>query len=95
LFTNFYFFHSKRALQIYYTYGKTKNELLEAKNKQEGSNSFHGPLRYKSACMFSMTCSNSEILNKRLDDRVDQTIKNGLLNEIESFKSEFDSKFPK
>lgn len=73
----------------------TKNELLEAKNKQEGSNSFHGPLRYKSVCMFTMTCSNSEILNKRLDDRVDQMIKNGLLNEIESFKSDFDSKFPK
>ena len=45
--------------------------------------------------MFTMTCSNSEILNKRLDDRVDQMIKNGLLNEIESFKSDFDSKFPK
>ena len=31
-------------------------------------------------------------LNKRLDDRVDQMISNGLLKEIESFKSEFESK---
>ena len=31
-------------------------------------------------------------LNKRLDDRVDQMISNGLLKEIESFKLEFESK---
>jgi tRNA A37 N6-isopentenylltransferase MiaA len=34
-------------------------------------------------------------LNKRLDDRVEQMMKNGLLNEIESFKTDFDLKFPK
>lgn len=34
-------------------------------------------------------------MNKRLDDRVEQMMKNGLLNEIESFKTDFDLKFPK
>jgi len=34
--------------------------MLLAKNKQEGSGSFHGPLRYKSVCLFAMKCSDPE-----------------------------------
>ena len=33
-----------------------------------------------------------KVLNKRLDDRVDQMIQNGLLEELNSFKKEFDSR---
>lgn len=33
-----------------------------------------------------------KVLNKRLDDRVDQMIQNGLLGELDSFKKEFDAR---
>ncbi|CAF0905323.1 unnamed protein product [Brachionus calyciflorus] len=79
-----------RALQIYYTFGIAKSELLDAKNKREGTNF---PLRYKNVCLFVMNCE-TETLNKRLDDRVDQMITMGLLKEIENFKKEFLEKFP-
>jgi tRNA A37 N6-isopentenylltransferase MiaA len=33
------------------------------------------------------------VLNKRLDDRVDQMLSNGLFDEINEFKKEFENKF--
>lgn len=47
-----------RALEIFYTYGTTKSELLENKNRKMGTSY---PLRYKNACMFMLNCElNSE-----------------------------------
>lgn len=80
-----------RALQIYYTCGQTKTELQNIQNNQEGSGSFHGPIRYKNVCIFALNAED-KVLNKRLDDRVDQMIENGLLNELKNFKLEFDAK---
>ncbi len=48
-------------MQIYYTYGKTKTELLEIKNKHED----FGPLRYKNACIFSLSCESESNTIKR------------------------------
>ena len=79
-----------RALQIYYNHGITKSELLDMKLKQEGTNQ---PMRYKNTCMFVLNCE-TETLNKRLDERVDQMVLNGLLDEIKKFKIDFQNKFP-
>jgi len=82
---------SIRSLQIYYTYGKTKTDLQNTKNNREGSGSFHGPIRYKNACIFAMN-SEDKILNDRLDQRVEQMIQNGLVDELKNFKLDFDQK---
>ncbi|RNA21623.1 tRNA mitochondrial [Brachionus plicatilis] len=79
-----------RALQIYFTFGLTKTDLLDSRKNEKGTNS---PLRYKNVCFFVMNCEN-KILNKRLDDRVDQMISNGMVSEIENFRKNFQEKFP-
>ncbi len=80
-----------RALQIYYTYGTTKTHIQNTKNSGRDSGLFHGPIRYKNACVFALNCED-KVLNVRLDERVDQMMKMGLLNELENFKKEFDAK---
>ena len=47
-----------RALQIYFTHGVTKSELLELKNKQDDTGKSQAPLRYKNVCLFAMNCEN-------------------------------------
>lgn len=76
----------KRALEIYYQHGITKTELLNEKNKELGLNSHHGVLRYKNVIIFLLNC-NFDVLGPRLDSRVDDMMKNGLLNEILEFYS--------
>jgi len=80
-----------RALQIYYTYGRTKTHLQKAKNSEIESGLFHGPIRYRNACIFALNCDD-KVLNVRLDERVDQMMKMGLLKELHDFKLEFDAK---
>ena len=80
-----------RALQIYYTYGRTKTHLQKAKNSEIESGLFHGPIRYRNACIFALNCED-KVLNVRLDERVDQMMKMGLLKELHDFKLEFDAK---
>ncbi len=43
-----------RALQIYYTHGLTKSELIVTKNSSECN--FQVPLRYKNVCLFALNC---------------------------------------
>ena len=83
---------STRALQIYYTHGLTKSAMLELQRKVNEEN--RTPLRYKNVCLFSLGCE-TETLNARLDQRVDQMIANGLLDELVEFKKLFDTQFPK
>jgi len=47
-------FFTNRALQIYYTHGLTKSELIETKNNVK--NDFQVPLRYKNVCLFALNC---------------------------------------
>ena len=47
--------------------------------------------RHKNACIFMMNCQ-TEILDRRLDDRVDDMIKKGLLDELELFYSQLGDK---
>lgn len=61
-----------------------KSEIIRQKNQQYGSGLYHGPLRYTNPCILFLNCD-LEVLNKRLDERVDDMIKNGLLNELKEF----------
>ena len=84
---SFYF----RALEIYYQFGVNKSTLIEAKNEKTGSGLYHGALRYTNPCILFLNCEN-EILNTRLDDRIDEMIKKGLIDELKMFSMEIKSK---
>lgn len=80
-----------RALEIYYQHGVNKSDLIKAKNEKTGSGLYHGPLRYTNSCIFFLNCDN-DILNRRLDERVDDMIKKGLVDELRSFSKEIEMK---
>ena len=68
-----------------------KSELIKAKNAKFGAGLYHGPLRYTNPCIFFLNCE-KDILNARLDERVDDMIKKGLVNELKSFSEEIQMK---
>ncbi len=71
-------------MEIYYQHGVNKSELIKTKNEQSGSGLYRGPLRYTNACIYFMNCEN-EILDQRLDSRVDDMIRKGLVDELKEF----------
>ena len=43
-------------MQIFYTHGITKTELINSKNKIDEFGVSQAPLRYKNVCLFALTC---------------------------------------
>ena len=72
-----------RALQIFYTHGITKTDLINSKNDIDEKGVSHAPLRYKNACVFAMTCE-TESNFKQIKDLLPKLKK---LNEKLIFKA--------
>lgn len=79
-----------RSLQIIQEKRKNYTQLLEDLNRsdQDGKTSLGGPLRFEPTCVLWLSAE-EKILNKILDERVDQMIERGLLVELESFHEDY------
>ena len=66
-----------RALEIYKTTGKTKSEIEKLDREKSSSQNFLNPL------IIGLNCER-KVLYNRLNLRVDQMVKDGLVNEVES-----------
>ncbi|XP_075155115.1 tRNA dimethylallyltransferase [Haematobia irritans] len=76
-----------RAIEFYQESGQTLSSKLNEQRQQPGGNRLGGPLRYPHTILFWLRC-NQEVLNTRLDKRVDAMLEQGLLREIRAFHNE-------
>ncbi|XP_061389920.1 tRNA dimethylallyltransferase [Musca vetustissima] len=76
-----------RAIDYYQETGQTLSSKLKEQRQQPGGNRLGGPLRYPHTILFWLRC-NQDILNTRLDKRVDAMLEQGLLREIRAFHNE-------
>lgn len=79
-----------RCLQVIQEKHKNYSELLRNKNisSEEGKSSLGGPLRFDKTCILWLNCDNA-ILEKVLDERVDQMFDQGLLTELDKFHEQY------
>ncbi|XP_023138785.2 tRNA dimethylallyltransferase isoform X2 [Amphiprion ocellaris] len=73
-----------RSLQIHEETGIPHSRWLEEQREQEGGDGLGGPLRYPDPCIFWLH-ADMEALDKRLDDRVDEMLSAGLIEELRDF----------
>ncbi|XP_043498979.1 tRNA dimethylallyltransferase [Polistes fuscatus] len=76
-----------RSLEVFEQCGKKHSEILK-EQRLEGGSGLGGPLRYTNAIIFLLRCD-KEILNKRLNQRVDAMMQNGLINELLEFHRKY------
>ncbi|CAL1265638.1 unnamed protein product [Larinioides sclopetarius] len=79
-----------RSLQVYQQHGQRHSELLQEQQSQYGGSSLGGPLRFRNSIMFWLQCD-KEILNQRLDDRVDEMLGRGLISELLNFHKDYNA----
>ncbi|XP_078356979.1 LOW QUALITY PROTEIN: tRNA dimethylallyltransferase-like [Oculina patagonica] len=77
-----------RSLQVYEQHGKPHSEILQEQQQRLGGSAYGGPQRYENACVFWLQCQ-KEILNERLDKRVDEMLDRGLIEELLNFHQEY------
>ncbi|XP_017023592.1 tRNA dimethylallyltransferase [Drosophila kikkawai] len=73
-----------RAIEVYQGTGQTLTEKLAEQRGQPGGNRLGGPLRYPHTVLLWLRC-NQEVLNARLDARVDGMLEQGLIKELRLF----------
>ncbi|KAM9385589.1 tRNA dimethylallyltransferase isoform 2-T3 [Pholidichthys leucotaenia] len=73
-----------RSLLIHKETGVPHSHWLEEQRRQEGGDGLGGPLRYPDPCIFWLH-ADMEALDKRLDDRVDEMLSAGLIEELRDF----------
>ncbi|XP_018794894.1 PREDICTED: tRNA dimethylallyltransferase, mitochondrial isoform X1 [Bactrocera latifrons] len=76
-----------RAIEVYQQTGETLTTKLQAQRQKPGGNRLGGPLRYPHTILFWLRCK-QDVLNARLDKRVDAMLEQGLLAEIRAFHNE-------
>lgn len=77
-----------RALEVFYkNKRKLSDLLLEQQQSPDGSHS-GGGLRYQNALVLWLQCE-QDVLNERLDNRVDTMLEQGLLKELKDFHNEY------
>ena len=84
----------KRQLDIKRLTGRLPSEVIFEQQSKEGADHLGGPLRFKNALVFWLTCEQIA-LEKRLSDRVDNMLTNGLLEEISNFYTKYNAQFSK
>lgn len=78
-----------RALQVFRDSGCRMSTLLEEQQSTPGRNCLGGPLRYDHVILFWLRCD-QEVLNDRLDKRIDGMVAQGMLKEIRQFYDALD-----
>uniref|UniRef100_H2UFC2 tRNA dimethylallyltransferase n=1 Tax=Takifugu rubripes TaxID=31033 RepID=H2UFC2_TAKRU len=77
-----------RSLQIQQETGIPHSRWLEEQRGQEGGDGLGGPLRFPDPCIFWLH-ADMDVLEKRLDARVDEMLSAGLLDELRDFHARF------
>lgn len=77
-----------RCLQVYQREKRNFSEIFEDLNKSCQSESLGGPLRFDKTCVLWLRCDN-DILDKILDERIDEMIGRGLIAELEKFHEDY------
>lgn len=73
-----------RALEVYRHIGTPMSEIIQEQRDTPGGSHLGGPLRYDHVIIFWLQCE-QQVLNDRLDARINDMVANGLLAEIRSF----------
>ncbi|GJQ70862.1 hypothetical protein Trydic_g783 [Trypoxylus dichotomus] len=73
-----------RSLEVLHQKGMRHSDIIKEQQSSIGGSTTGGPLRYPNALIFWLQC-NQDILNTRLDKRVDSMLEEGLLKELENF----------
>lgn len=79
-----------RSLQVYERCGIIHSELKSQQQKQVGATVYGGPMRFKNVCILWLQCDR-EILDERLDARVDKMLEQGLVEELLAFHNSWKS----
>lgn len=79
---------TRRALEIFYETGKKPSEIYET--QKTGSETEKVKLRHR-VLVFWVWC-NRDVLNERLDARVDKMVQNGLMDEIKEIYAQYNGK---
>ncbi|CAF99470.1 unnamed protein product, partial [Tetraodon nigroviridis] len=77
-----------RSLQIQEETGIPHTRWLEEQREQEGGDGLGGPLRFPDPCIFWLH-ADMDVLDKRLDARVDEMLSAGLIDELQDFHARF------
>lgn len=77
-----------RALEVYERSGRLFSAFLKDQQTASGGSALGGPLRYENLIIFWLCCD-QDVLNERLEKRVDQMVQQGLLAEIRNFHDQF------
>nr|XP_057902540.1 tRNA dimethylallyltransferase isoform X2 [Doryrhamphus excisus] len=80
-----------RSLQVYEETGVPHSSWLEEQRGQRGGNDLGGPLRYPDPCIFWLH-ADMDVLDNRLDARVDEMLSVGLIEELQDFHARFNQK---
>ncbi|KAK7100254.1 tRNA dimethylallyltransferase-like [Littorina saxatilis] len=70
-----------RALQVFDNYGVAMSKIHQAQHISGNTTGLSGALRYPHCCIFWLQ-SEQNVLYERLDKRVDDMLKNGLMSEL-------------
>lgn len=80
----------RRALEVFIERGERISDVHARQREEEGSSYLGGPLRYDHTILFWIK-SDQEVLNQRIDRRIDGMVADGLLQEIRKFYNDFKS----
>ncbi|CAG2169710.1 unnamed protein product [Oppiella nova] len=73
-----------RSLQICQQKKRTKSEIICEQKSAKGGSQLGGPLRFKNSVILWVDCDKN-VLNQRLDQRVDEMMERGLVGELLDF----------
>lgn len=79
-----------RCLQVIQKDKQNYSNILESLNRSGDSQaqSLGGPLRFDKTCVLWLSCD-TDVLDRILDERVDQMLERGLLEELENFHNQY------
>ncbi|KAM4699905.1 tRNA dimethylallyltransferase [Discoglossus pictus] len=80
-----------RSLQVYEESGISHTEHLRRQQEEEGGGPLGGAMRYHNPCILWLHTEN-EVLNARLNTRVDEMLDLGLLGELQDFHKRYNEK---
>nr|XP_054924688.1 tRNA dimethylallyltransferase-like isoform X1 [Dermacentor andersoni] len=78
----------ERSLQVFQVHGRPHSDIIEEQRQMKGGSSLGGPLRFQRPCVLWLQCDQN-VLDKRLDARVDDMIAAGLIKEMEEFHERY------